>query len=64
MPKCLSKLESLSKDHRIFMHSGAFPVEDCDLGNWRYVKIDNLSKEHYEKLKDLVREDDNSKFLN
>lgn len=49
-PKCLDKLERLSKYYGILMHSGAFPAGDCDLSNWRYVKIDNLSKKHYEKL--------------
>jgi hypothetical protein len=59
IPKCLNKLWELSEKYGIvLMHSGAFPAGDCDLGNWRYLKIDNLSKEHYEKLKDLVREDD------
>jgi hypothetical protein len=54
-PKCEGKLESLSEEYGILMHSGAFPVEDCDLGNWRYIKINSLSKEHYEKLKDLLK---------
>jgi len=54
-PKCLTMLESLSKEHNILMHSGAFPAGDCDLSNWRYLKIDSLSKEHYEKLKEVLR---------
>jgi len=54
-PKCFAKLEKLSRNHSILMYSGAFPVGDCDLGNWRYIKIDSLSREHYIKLKELVK---------
>jgi len=74
-PKCLDKLESLSREGRlpnskvisfvttkynILMHNGAFPAGDCDLSNWRYLKIDSLSKEHYEKLKDIVKPPNNA----
>jgi IS1 family transposase len=61
IPKCLNTLEKLSEKYGIIlMHSGAFPAGDCDLGNWRYLKIDSLSKEHYVKLKDLVKHPDST----
>jgi len=40
------------------MHKGAFPAGDCDLGNWRYIKIDSLNAEHSKKLKELLMLDD------
>jgi len=59
-PRCLTMLENLSEEHNILMHRGAFPAGDCDLSNWRYLKIDSLSKEHYEKLKDIVKPPNNA----
>ncbi|MDR0516516.1 MAG: hypothetical protein LBH25_05665 [Fibromonadaceae bacterium] len=57
-PKCFHRLRRLSEKHGLLMHSGAFPVGDCDLGNWRYVKIDSLNKEYREKLKSLLKPPD------
>jgi hypothetical protein len=57
-PKCLYALDYISRNYDILMHNGAFPAGDCDLGNWRYIKIDSLSVEHSKKLKELLSLDD------
>jgi hypothetical protein len=59
-PRCLYALNYMSKKYDILMHNGAFPAGDCDLGNWRYIKIDSLSVEHSKKLKELLSLDDYS----
>jgi hypothetical protein len=57
-PRCLRTLGHISREYDILMHNGAFPAGDCDLGNWRYIKIDSLSVEHSKKLKELLSLDD------